>query len=201
MKDIVREGYNKIAKKYLAVRHENLPEMNLLVDFTRSLPKDAKILDAGCGSGIPFTKYLSNNFDVLGIDISKNQIKLAKKNVPKAKFLCEDMTKIVFPEETFDAIISFYAIIHVPREEHGNLIAKFYSMLKKSGRVLLCFHSNDDPGSYEDDFFGERMFWSGFDKNTNIEMLEEIGFIIEKTELVADSLSENSQHLFIFAKK
>ncbi|HUU79517.1 MAG TPA: class I SAM-dependent methyltransferase [candidate division Zixibacteria bacterium] len=200
-KDIVKQGYNLAAEKYLEMRHEDLPEMHLLREFSLKFPEGSKILDAGCGAGLPFTKFLSEKFDVIGVDISEKQIELAKKNVPKAQFICEDMIKLSFPNDTFDGIISYYAIIHIPREEHEILIRNFYKMLKPKGIALLCFHQNDDPGSYYNDFFGVDMFWSGFDWKTNLKILENNGFKILWYKIVDDSLSEDSGHLFVAIQK
>lgn len=57
-------------------------------------------------------------------EYSEAQIELAKTHVPKARFICQDMTKLDFPYGTFDGICSCYAIIHVPREGHQPLLAK-----------------------------------------------------------------------------
>jgi cyclopropane fatty-acyl-phospholipid synthase-like methyltransferase len=161
------------------------------------------ILDAGCGNGL-YSRYLSEEFKVIGVDISEKQIELAKQNAPKANFICEDMTKINYPDEYFDGILSFYAIIHVPRDEHYDLLSNFYRMLKFNGAVLLIFQSNNDPESYEENFFdrGVRMYWSGFDKNTNLGMLKDIGFKIIWSKSVKESPKwGESSHLYVFAEK
>jgi len=72
------------------------------------------------------------------VDFSEAQIELAKKNVPNATFLCQDMTKLSFAEKSFDGITSYYAIIHIPREEHQSLLTNFHRMLKPGGFALLC---------------------------------------------------------------
>ena len=199
-KEIVRQGYNEVAEDYLALRNEELAEMEFLPDFISKIPKDSKVLDAGCGAGYPFTKKLSEYFDVIGVDISEKQIELATKKVPKATFLCEDMTKLSFPDDYFTGILSYYAIIHIPREEQYDLLKNFYRMLKKGGVALLTFHSTDDPGYHHDDFFGSDMFWSGFDKKTNEKMVQKIGFKIIWSKLLGDSLGDY-QHLFLFLEK
>ena len=200
-KKIVREGYNKVALAYQNERHENLEEMKILPEFTSRVTKGGKILDVGCGGGLPFTKYLSEQFDVIGIDISDKQIEIAKKNVPKAQFIRKDMTELDFPTAYFDGILAYYSIIHVPREEHFDLFKNFYRMLKPNGKALLCLHSTDDPESYNDDFFGAKMFWSGFDKETNIEILKKAGFQIIWSKLVADSLGADYHHQFVLIMK
>lgn len=43
-----------------------------------------------------------------GVDISKTQIKKAKKNNPKAKFHCQNVLNMRFPKESFDLVTSFW---------------------------------------------------------------------------------------------
>jgi ubiquinone/menaquinone biosynthesis C-methylase UbiE len=205
-KGIVREGYNKAAKRLqeiFGIEKDGSEKLKLLVDFIARMPLAGKILDAGCGNGA-YSRYLSDKFKVIGVDISEKQIELARKNAPKAEFFCEDMTKITFPDKNFDGILSYYSIIHVPRDEHYDLLRNFYRMLKLNGVVLLTFHTNDDPESYEKDFFNEgtMMYWSGFDKKTNLYLLKKIGFKIIWSKLIQESPKwGDSSHLFVFAEK
>lgn len=199
-KRIVREGYNQVAEKYLERRHVGLKEMIYLHEFRTMIKRKGKILDAGCGGGLPFTKYLSKYFDVIGIDISEKQIELAKKNVPKAQFYVKDMTKLDFPEHSFDGILAYHSIIYVPREENYSLFFNFYRMLKPNGIALFSLHRIDDPGSIEEDFFEAKMFWSGYDTETNLRMLTDTGFEIIWSKLVDASLGD-AKHLFVLIRK
>lgn len=74
-----KDSYNQIAKKWDIFRKSKEVD-NCIINFSKLLPSEAKILDIGCGSGYPIDYYLINkNFRVIGIDISKNMIKIAKK--------------------------------------------------------------------------------------------------------------------------
>ncbi len=205
-KELVRTGYNKVAEKLQEIsslEKEGSAKLNLLANFTSRVPLGGLVLDAGCGNGV-YSRYLSDKFKVIGVDISEKQIELARQNAPKAEFICEDMTKISFSTEFFDGILSYYAIIHVPRDEHYGLLSSFYRMLKFNGFVLLIFHTNNDPESYAENFFdrGVRMYWSGFDKNTNFSMLKDIGFKIIWSKSVKESPKwGESSHLYVFAEK
>jgi SAM-dependent methyltransferase len=137
-KNLVKTGYDRVANEYLAARTRSPEQLRLLDDLAGRLPKNAIILDAGCGAGLPVTQILSTRFEVTGVDFSEAQIELARTNVPNARFICEDMTRLDFQDDTFDAICSYYAIIHIPREEHRALFASFYRMLKAGGLALLC---------------------------------------------------------------
>ncbi|MFT3894009.1 MAG: class I SAM-dependent methyltransferase [Anaerolineales bacterium] len=200
-KETVRVGYNKLADRYLAERTQDSEDVRLLEELVTRLPKGAKVLDAGCGAGIPIARKLSQRFDVTGVDFSHTQIELARKNVPNATFVCEDMTKLTFPENTFDGIASYYAIIHIPREEHRSLLENFHRMLNPSGLALLCLGATlsvDDPN---DEFFGIPMYWSHFGSETYIEMLKDCGFTILWSKLVGDATCEGAAHLFVLAQK
>ncbi|MFX1554749.1 MAG: class I SAM-dependent methyltransferase [Promethearchaeota archaeon] len=177
-KEMVRQGYNRVAEKIqevIGLEREGLDEIEPFYEFLSQIPLGGQILDAGCGNG-SYSRYLSEKYKLIGVDISEKQVELAKQNVPKAKFICKDMIKLDFPDEFFDGILSYYAIIHVPRDEQYDLLKNFYRMLKINGVCLLNFHSNDDPESYVEDFFdcGLPMYWSGFDKEFSIKMLRNI---------------------------
>jgi SAM-dependent methyltransferase len=200
-KQIVKDGYDTIAKRYLDGRTQDSEDVRLLGDVIRKLPRHAKVLDAGCGAGVPITQILSERFDVIGVDLSETQIELAKKNVPEAAFLCKDMTQLDFPDNTFDGICSYYAIIHIPRGEHHSLFENFYRMLKPNGYALLCLGAENLIDDIEEDFFGARMYWSHFDAESYSKMLKETGFSIIWSKRVADVTCEGGSHLFVLTQK
>lgn len=200
-KKTVKEGYNAIADRYLSQRTHESEDVRLLGEFTERLPAHAKVLDAGCGAGVPISQMLSERFDVTGVDFSEAQIERAKKNVPGAAFLCQDMTRLDFPQNTFDGIVSYYAIIHIPREEHQPLLANFLRMLKPGGLALLCLGAEHLIDDIAEDYLGARMYWSHFDSETYHQMLREIGFRIIWSKIVMDETSEGSGHLFLLAQK
>ena len=61
-KKTVKEGYNAIADRYLAERTRDSEDVRLLDDFIERLPHNAKVLDAGCGAGVPISQMLSEKF-------------------------------------------------------------------------------------------------------------------------------------------
>jgi len=199
-KRTVKDGYNAIANLYLESRTQKTMKIQLLDEFIRKLPAKARVLDAGCGAGLPVAKILSEYFDVTGVDFSEKQIELAKKNVPNATFICQDMTKLDLPAQSFDGICSFYAIIHIPREEHHALIENFYRMLKPAGVTLLCLGAEDLLDDIEEDFHGQRMYWSHFDAATYESMLKEVGFETLLSKVLPDEIYDG-KHFFVLAQK
>ena len=200
-KKTVREGYNAIASRYLAERTRDSADVRLLGDFMERLPGNAHVLDAGCGAGIPISKIVSERFHVTGVDFSEAQVELARKNVPGAAFFCEDMTRLNFPDDTFDGITSYYAIIHIPREEHQALLANFYRMLKPGGFALLCLGAEHLIDDIDENYLGARMYWSHYDSETYLKLLREIEFTIVWSKVVADETCAGAGHLFVLAQK
>ncbi|TET62655.1 class I SAM-dependent methyltransferase [Candidatus Bathyarchaeota archaeon] len=174
--EIVRKGYDKIAEKYQADRHlfNNIKELEELESL---LPKNAKVLDVGCGAGVPVTKFLvDSGFDVIGVDFSENMLRFARKNVPKAKFIKKDMTKLDFRDNSFDGLTAFYSIIHVPREKHSSLFQSFHRILKPEGVILICV--GPDEWEATEEYYGSRMFWSHYSPEKSLQLVKDAGFQI-----------------------
>lgn len=200
-KQTVKAGYDKIADRYLAERNQDGANVQLIHDFIELLAPKSKVLDAGCGAGLPIAKMLAEKFDLIGVDFSKEQVKLAKQNVPNAHFFCQDMTGLDFPDDSLDGICSYYAIIHIPRDEHEALFVNFHRMLRTGGVALLCLGAEDLIDDIEEDFLGTRMYWSHYNSDTYLKMLKDCGFKVIWSKHVADETCEGAKHLFVLAQK
>ena len=198
--ELVRQGYNKIAAQYLAARSSGSPDAPALAKFSSLLPANALVLDAGCGAGVPATHFLARYHRVIAIDFSIAQARMASGLVPSAHVACLDMTQLGFPPGIFDGICSLFAILHIPRSKHRNLIAAFYRLLREDGLVLLCLGATDNEADYGP-YFGTRMFWSHFGSREYLEMLTATGFTIMSSDILPDPISKIATHLFVLAKK
>ncbi|HJR81542.1 MAG TPA: class I SAM-dependent methyltransferase [Anaerolineales bacterium] len=200
-KKTVKDGYDRIAERYLSGRTRDSEDVRLLQDLMQRLPANAEVLDAGCGAGVPISQMLSEYFVVTGVDFSEAQIELAKKHVTKGKFICQDMTRLDFPDDSFDGICSYYAIIHIPREEHNALLANFHRMLKPGGFALLCLGAEHLVDDIDENYLGARMYWSHYDTETYLHMLNDCGFSMIWAKHVADESCEGARHLFVLVQK
>jgi len=173
-KEVVRKGYDKIAEDYQADRHifDNKKEME---EFVNLLPKNARVLDVGCGVGLPFAKSLiKSGFAVVGVDFSRSMLKLARKNVAEANLIKQDMTMLGFRDNSFDGLTASYSIIHVPREKHYSLFRSFHKILKPKGIMLISLGPDKWEGT--DNYYGVEMFWSHYDPDTSLKTVKNSGF-------------------------
>ena len=74
LKRVVEEGYNKIAPAYLKFALETpTSRVEAIQKLISLLPntKDTKVLEVGCGAGVPATQLLAQHFTVTGNDMSE----------------------------------------------------------------------------------------------------------------------------------
>ena len=203
-KQIVADGYDNVAEQHEEwasnVRIEERAKYTALL--LAKLPKGAEVLELGCGSGIPTTQQLANKFAVTGVDISEKQVALALQKVPKAKFIHSDMTKLNFPGGSFDAVAAFYSMIHVPRQEHADLLHKIFSWLRPGGLMVVTMGAHSTREYFNENFLGKPMYWSNFGSETNRRLVKEAGLnVISAKEETADEFEKPITFLWVVAQK
>ena len=198
-KKIVEEGYDKIADWFHKDRKTTRATLFFLRKVFSKLPKKGRVLDLGCGTGYPAAKFFSEKgYEVMGVDISERMLKIAKGVVPDGKFIKKDMTKINFPKNSFDIIVSFQSILHIPKNEQKKLLQKVYEILNPEGKILISVTSNKG-GEYINNWMGKtKMFWNETSKKDNLALIEKIGF---KIILTSDVGPKNDLHVYILAEK
>jgi 2-polyprenyl-3-methyl-5-hydroxy-6-metoxy-1,4-benzoquinol methylase len=181
----VESGYDLMAEQYLATKNGEDPlALEALKDLASLLPPAAAVLDLGCGAGVPVTRWLADRgFAVTGVDVSARQLDLARIHVPEATFVKADMTKATFGPGSFDAVVAFHSVIHVPRTEHPALLGRIHRWLRPEGAFLATMSLTESEGREEDwEGWGAPMVWSHYDADTNLAMLRETGFGIRYAE-------------------
>jgi SAM-dependent methyltransferase len=187
-KQVVADGYDAIAERYLAWSdlRPSATRLRYLDLALELIPRGSAVLELGCGAGVPMTAALAEGRVVTGVDISATQTEMARRNVPKATFLQADMTSVSFDRHSFDAVLAFYSLTHVPREEHLPLLERVRSWLRPGGVFLASMGADDEPGEIEADWLGVDMYFSHFGARANRRLVERAGLVIERTELAVE---------------
>jgi len=179
----VQEGYDALAPVFgeWGARIVGDPWERLLDELVSRLPAGARVLDLGCGNGEK-TRRLTEQFDVLAVDLSEEQLRLARASASHASYLQADFAELDFAAATFDAVTAFYSIVHVPRAEHLPLFERIHKWLVRGGLFLASLSHAGGPDRTET-WLGVDMFFSGYDAHTNNRLIREAGF-----ELVFDDM-------------
>jgi SAM-dependent methyltransferase len=190
VKDLVRDGYDMVSRAYRSddFVYAGSEYERFLTWITKSLAAPARVLDLGCGCGVPVCQILARQHDVVGVDLSPVQIARARHLVPKAQFLQADMMSVAFSDGRFDAVIAFYAIIHVPLEEQRDLLASVSRWLRPGGLFLVSVGRRTWTGT-EDDWMnvqGATMYWSHTAVETYRQWFEAAGLQVEQEGFIPE---------------
>jgi len=137
--EIIARGYDQVAGEYAALESAEAPwpRLKRVRALAADLPQGSRILDVGCGNGLPATRELALRHEVTGVDISGEQIARARSNVPTATFICGDAREVDLPVGAFDAIVALYLIDNIARDDYPVLFRRFGELLRPNGRLLL----------------------------------------------------------------
>jgi SAM-dependent methyltransferase len=193
----VRESYNRIAGAYLSSRCPDGPDVALLNDLVVRLPARARVLDAGCGAGVPIARQLAARANVVGVDFAEVHLDLARHHVPTGRWVCADLAALPFADASFDAICSYYAVIHVPREEHARVLDGSARVLRPGGSALLCLGAAALT-AWREDYHDAPMYWSHHDAATNLSLVKAAGFDLVWHRWISDG---PRGHLFVLAQR
>lgn len=108
------------------------------------------ILELGCGEGKVLLALRRNNHKgrLVGIDVSKGMFANAKKFVrehgikPKIEFMEGMADSLEFPDSSFDILLSFYMLYHMPGIQ--KTLVEWKRVLKPNGRILVATNSSEN---------------------------------------------------------
>jgi SAM-dependent methyltransferase len=142
------------------------------------------------------TAALAEGRAVTGVDISSTQLEMARRNVPGATFLQADMTTLAFEAGSFDAVVAFYSLTHVPRDEQTALIGRIRGWLRPGGVFLASLGADDEPGDVEPDWLGVDMYFSHFGAKANRRLVERAGLVVERSEIAVEPEDRHDARFF-----
>jgi len=200
-KDIVRTGYDRLSTDYrqhFTTLHDERYD-SWLTTFSKHLTPGDKVLELGCGDGIPLALKLAEVFDYTGIDLSEVQIANARLTVSNGKFLGGDMTQLCFPAQSFSGIVALYSIIHIPLDEQRPLIARMFEWLRVGGALMVVVGAGRWTGIDRNWIKPDTvMFWSHANGDDYAEWFAAAGFLPLERYFVPEG---NAGHTFMMLTK
>jgi SAM-dependent methyltransferase len=192
---LLGKKYNKIAK-WWHDRHDDsdygIKQMKKALKFSST---NSSALDVGCGSGGRFIRILQKNgFEITGIDVSEEMIKIARLNHPDEMFHVQDISTWD-TKRKFDFIVAWDSIFHLPLTLQESVLTKLCNLLSAQGVLLYTF--GDADGEHDAEWRGDIFHYSSIGINDNLKVLAENGLTCKHLEL--DQWPE--KHVYIIAVK
>ena len=101
-----------------------------------SVPKGSKrILDLGCGNGAKLVEFFNRGYEVCGVDVSEDSIKLCDKLLPEGNFINSELINARLQQNYFDYIRIDNVLEHLPNIKE--VIKECYQLLKVGGQILI----------------------------------------------------------------
>ena len=198
--DLVRRGYDALSYRYRADDADPGAYAPWLERLLRVLPPAAAVLDLGCGCGVPVARALADaGHHVTGVDLSEVQVSRARKLVPAATFIQADATRAEFGDDSFDAIVSLYALIHMPVAAQPGLLRRAGRWLRPSGWLLVTTGHDAWTGSDPTWLGGSTpMYWSQADAAASRRWIGDAGLVITGEETIPEG---SSAHALFWAQR
>jgi len=174
--------YENNADKYTKASND-LANMDLINKFSKLMVVNgAKILDAGCGPGRDSKVFSNLGFDVFGIDLSSNLLKIACERCPNVTFKKANLLSLPFLDGYFDGIWASASLLHLENvKEVETVLNEFCRVLKKGGILCVLVKQQMDVKKTSvvvDSLSNSKRFFQWFSKIEMKNLLKKAGFSI-----------------------
>jgi ubiquinone/menaquinone biosynthesis C-methylase UbiE len=177
-------AFDHIGERYDEVFPHKEGQLGAAAWLIGRLPAGARVLDAGCGTGVPTTRQLTDaGAKVTGIDISPVMLELARRNVPEATFVEMDTIDITPALGEFDAVVAFFSLLMLPRAEIPQALARLREVLVPGGWLTLGM-VEADIDDVPIPFIGTQVRVTGYIRDELREVVGGAGFdVLEESSL------------------
>ncbi|MBA4389119.1 MAG: hypothetical protein C0404_14195 [Verrucomicrobia bacterium] len=164
--------------------------------FCNLVARGGRVLDIGCGAGIPVTQRLvSRGFAIVGLDFSARMLELARKNVPEAAYELADISTWT-PVGRFDGVIAWDSTFHLPPEQHVPVLGKIHGALNLGGLLMMTYGGR--KGQVSSTMFGQTFQHFALASEEYSAALQQFGFNVIFTEVDDPS---SAGHVILCARK
>ncbi|WP_315917596.1 class I SAM-dependent methyltransferase [Vibrio fluvialis] len=182
----MKTDYDAIAEDWNRLRtHLPAPDLALFELFRCYIPPQGRVLDLGCGHGIPIAAMMTERgFTLTGVDRSERLLSLARSAMPQQEWIQSELESFE-PVGHYHGVIIWDSMFHLPRHEHLTLLGKVFEALEPGGVVILSSGGSDtDLPPFTDIMLGHEFFYDAFPVPVLLRHCREMGFRILRHELV-----------------
>ena len=139
----IRTSYDTVAVSYAELVRDGATAEDECFDVVAELAS-GPVLDVGCGPGRTTGLLHARGLQVIGVDLSPGMIEVARRDHPGLDFRVGSMTDLELPDGELAAVVSWWSIIHLPRDVVPTAFAEFHRVLAPGGVLLLGFHVGEE---------------------------------------------------------
>ena len=170
-------GYDDIAAVFMSVRDRSIGA-DVVRAWSARLERGARVLDVGCGYGVPITQTLVNEgFRVHGVDASPSMVRAFSQRFPEVPVECADAADCRMLDDTYHGIVAWGLIFLLAPELQAHVLTRMAAALDPGGHLL--FTAPRDVLSWKD-ALTERPSWS-LGREAYESLLAEHSLVLDET--------------------
>ncbi len=111
-----------------------------------------RVADVGCGPGRVASFLAARGLDVIGFDVSKAMVAMARKMHPEIAFEEGLLSAIPVADSSLAGAVCWYSIMYTPPKNLAEICTELMRVLRPGGYVLLAFQAGQRDVRHSDNF-------------------------------------------------
>jgi SAM-dependent methyltransferase len=103
------------------------------------------------------------------------------------------MASVEFAPESFDAVLAFYSLTHLPKSEHASMIERLARWLRPGGQFLASFGAAE--GEWSEEWLGTTMFFTHHHPEMTKRLVQDAGLRLQRVEMLKQ---DNEEAVFLW---
>lgn len=173
MESLFEKKYHELERQHFWFKGRR----HFITQFLKKYPRDIKILDVGCSSGLLLQDLNQIGFsksNLFGVDISDKAINICQKNGFKNTFVMDGQTPVL--NINFDFIVASDCLEHLKDDDLA--LKNWYKLLKENGTALIFVPAYMFLWSDHDEV---NQHYRRYTKKQLTQKLKSNGFIIKQS--------------------
>lgn len=168
--------YRRYASAWRQARGTHLQERKWLDKFLAIQPPDPKVLDIGCGPGVPIAGYLiEKGCKVTGVDSAPEMIEIARDALPGGNWQVADMRTLSI-DAVFHGLLAWNSFFHLTPADQRRMFPTFRR--HAADGAALMFTSGPASGEAMGSLEGEPLYHASLDGEEYRQLLDDNGFAV-----------------------
>lgn len=113
------EGWQRVAGKYDSVWSSSTRQFIAPLLNAAEVGDGMAVLDVGCGPGYVSAAARERGAKPLGLDFAREMVAIGGRMFPEIEFREGDAQNLPFPDQTFERVLSNFALLHLSNPERA----------------------------------------------------------------------------------
>ncbi|MFD0696981.1 class I SAM-dependent methyltransferase [Paenibacillus sp. GCM10027628] len=203
MKQILKESYDRQAQ----LRDQNevqlwkVNEMDFVVNkLLQAGESGKKVLDLGSGPGHQAAYLQKHGCEVSCVDLSDEMVRICREKGLDAHTM--DFYSLDIEPESFDAVWTMNALLHVPKHSLKQVLVQIERVLKPSGFLYLGMYGGyESEGIWDEDSYRPQRFFAFYEDEHIQRKVSEVFEIEQYRVLPMEGMSVHYQSIIARKKQ